>query len=97
MVLSSFMEQQALISRPPDFSPACLLANIVEALALPRRLGWIAEFIHCRLLTTAVAICRCAGGYALARLSVPGANPILLIVLATQMFPAIVIAIPLPF
>ena len=36
-----------------------------------------------------------AAAYALARLRVPGANKILLAVLATQMFPGIVIAIPL--
>jgi multiple sugar transport system permease protein len=33
--------------------------------------------------------------YALARLQLPGSSPILLAILATQMFPAIVIAIPL--
>jgi multiple sugar transport system permease protein len=36
-----------------------------------------------------------AAAYALARLRVPGSNKILLAVLATQMFPGIVIAIPL--
>jgi len=35
-----------------------------------------------------------AAAYALARLRVPGSNKILLAVLATQMFPGIVIAIP---
>ena len=40
MVLSSFMQQQALISRPPDFSPASFtLANIVEVFGAAKALG----------------------------------------------------------
>jgi multiple sugar transport system permease protein len=46
--------------------------------------------------TSAVALTvGSAAAYALARLSLPGSNAILLSILATQMFPGIVIAIPL--
>jgi ABC-type sugar transport system, permease component len=46
--------------------------------------------------TTLIALAIGApAAYALARLRLPGAGPILLFVLATQMFPGIVIAIPL--
>jgi multiple sugar transport system permease protein len=98
MVLSSFMEQQALISRPPDFSLASFtLANIVEVFGAAKALGsgLLNSFIVASFTTAVAILIGAPAAYALARLSVPGANPILLIVLATQMFPAIVIAIPL--
>ena len=48
------------------------------------------------LLTTGIALALgSAAAYAIARLSVPGGNTILLMTLATQMFPGIVIIIPL--
>ena len=98
MVLSSFMEQQALISRPPDFSPASFtFANIVEVFGAAKALGsgLLNSFIVASFTTALAILIGAPAAYALARLSVPGANPILLIVLASQMFPAIVIAIPL--
>lgn len=98
MILSSFMEQQALISRPPDFSSASFtLANIVEVFGAAKALGsgLLNSFIVASFTTAVAILIGAPAAYALARLSVPGANPILLIVLATQMFPAIVIAIPL--
>ena len=73
------------------------LANIVEVFGAAKALGsGLLNSCIVAFFTTAVAIVVGApAAYALARLSMPGANPILLIVLATQMFPAIVIAIPL--
>src|SRR5262245_52465583 len=98
MVISSFMEQRALIATPPDFSASSFtFQNIVEVFGAAGALGrgLVNSFIVA-FFTTAVAIVIGApAAYALARLSVPASNPILLLVLATQMFPAIVIAIPL--
>jgi multiple sugar transport system permease protein len=98
MLISGFMEQRALIATPPDFSAASFtVANIVEVFGAAGALGrGLVNSVIVAFFTTAVAILIGApAAYALARLSVPAASPILLMVLATQMFPAIVIAIPL--
>jgi multiple sugar transport system permease protein len=98
MLLSSFMQQQALTAVPPDFSPASFtLDNYVQVFSSAAALGrgFLNSFIVA-LFTTAVALAAGApAAYALARLSVTGANLILMMILATQMFPGIVIAIPL--
>jgi len=98
MLLSSFMQQQALTATPPDFAPASFtLDNYVQVFSSAAALGrgFLNSFIVA-LFTTAVALAIGApAAYALARLSVPGANPILMMILATQMFPGIVIVIPL--
>jgi len=98
LVLSSFMEQQALTSRPPDFSAGSFtLSNYTGVFAAAAQLGQgFANSFLVALFTTAVAIAVGApAAYALARLSIPGANTILLMILGTQMLPGIVIAIPL--
>ena len=57
--------------------------------------GLINSFIIA-LFTSAVGlVIGSAAAYALARLNMPGSNKILMMILATQMFPGIVIAIPL--
>ncbi len=98
LLLSSFLEQQALTSVPPDLSPASFtLDNYRTVFASAAQLGrGILNSTIIACLTTALAIllgAPCA--YALARLSVPRANVLLLMILAAQMFPAIVIVIPL--
>lgn len=98
LVASSLMEQQALTAKPPDFSAASFtLANYADVFASAAQLGrGFANSFLVALFTTAVAIAIGApAAYALARLSIPRANAILLMVLATQMLPGIVIAIPL--
>jgi multiple sugar transport system permease protein len=98
LVISSLMEQQALTAKPPDFSGSSFtLANYIGVFAAAAQLGQgFANSFLVALFTTAVAIAVGApAAYALARLSIPGANTILLMVLGTQMLPGIVIAIPL--
>jgi multiple sugar transport system permease protein len=98
LVISSLMEQQALTSKPPNFSGGSFtLANYTGVFAAAAQLGQgFANSFLVALFTTAVAIAVGApAAYALARLSIPGANTILLMVLGTQMLPGIVIAIPL--
>jgi len=97
LVISSLMEQQALTSRPPDFSAGSFtFANYSGVFAAAAQLGQgFANSFLVALFTTAVAIAVGApAAYALARLSIPGANAILLMILGTQMLPGIVIAIP---
>ncbi len=98
LLLSSFLEQQALTSVPPDLSPASFtIGNYRTVFASAAQLGrGILNSTIIACLTTALAIllgAPCA--YALARLSIPRANLLLLMILAAQMFPAIVIVIPL--
>ncbi len=98
LLLSSVLQQQALTATPPDFSPSSFtLENYSAVFGSAAQLGrGIANSLVIAVLTTALAILLGApAAYALARLGVRHADGILLMVLAAQMFPAIVIAIPL--
>jgi multiple sugar transport system permease protein len=98
LLISSVMQQQALISTPPDFSPSSFtLGNYVEVFLSAAKLGQaIVNSLIVATMTTALAILLGApAAYALARLDIRHADTILLMVLAAQMFPAIVIVIPL--
>jgi multiple sugar transport system permease protein len=98
LLLSSFLEQQALTATPPDLSPAAFtLDNYIQVFGSAAQLGrGILNSSIVAFLTTALAILLGApAAYALARLSVPGSNVFMLMILAAQMFPAIVIVIPL--
>lgn len=98
LILSSLLEQQALISQPPDLSPASFTwDNFVQVLSAAAALGrGIVNSVIVALLSTAVALALGApAAYALARLPVPRANGIAFLILATQMLPGIAIAIPL--
>jgi multiple sugar transport system permease protein len=97
-VVTSLMPTKALTQSPPDLSLANVtLANYVEVLTT--RGSLVDALLDSAIVSTLTAVISlslgAAAAYALARLRVPGANKILLGVLATQMFPAIVIAIPL--
>ncbi len=97
-VISSFLPQTALTATPPDLSLGNVtLDNFRAVLAGDRSLvkGLINSAIIA-ITTSAVAlILGSSAAYALSRRHVPGASKILLAVLATQMFPGIVIIIPL--
>ena len=79
------------------FASSFTLDNYVTVFGSAAQLGrGIVNSAIVALLTTALAIILGApAAYALARLQVPRADAILLMVLAAQMFPAIVIVIPL--
>lgn len=97
-VVTSFLPLSSLTAKPIDLDPTKFtLTNYVEVLDTSRGLmsGLINSMIIA-MFTSAVALTvGSAAAYALARLSLPGSNTILLLILATQMFPGIVIAIPL--
>ena len=98
LLVSSLMQQQALIVSPPDFSLASFtFANYIEVFGAAAPLGrGLFNSMIVAFSTTALAILLGApAAYALARLPVPGRDPLLLMVLAAQMFPAVVVAIPL--
>ena len=98
LLLSSVLQQQALISTPPDLSPSSFtLENYTAVFGSAAQLGrGIFNSLLISIATTALAILLGApAAYALARLDIRHADTILLMVLAAQMFPAIVIAIPL--
>lgn len=97
-IVTSFTPTRALTQSPPDLSLANLTLDnyasvLVERGNLPDAL---LDSAIVATLTAALSLTLgSAAAYALARLRVPGSNKILLAVLATQMFPGIVIAIPL--
>src|SRR5215217_5129485 len=98
MIVSSLLNQVALTSVPPDLSLGQLtLDNYRGVLATGGSLvPALRNSLVVSLLTTGIALALgSAAAYAIARLSVPGGNTILLMTLATQMFPGIVIIIPL--
>jgi multiple sugar transport system permease protein len=97
-VVTSFLPLSSLTAKPIDLDPTKFtLTNYVEVLDTSR--GLMSGLINSMIIatfTSAVALTvGSAAAYALARLSLPGSNAILLSILATQMFPGIVIAIPL--
>src|SRR5215510_7400494 len=80
LVISSLMEQQALTTRPPDFSISSFtLANYTGVFAAAAQLGQgFANSFLVALFTTAAAIAVGApAAYALARLSIPASDTIL--------------------
>jgi multiple sugar transport system permease protein len=98
LVISSLLRTKALTSRPPDLSvPSWTLNNYREVLESGQALGpALITSTIVSLGTTLIALALgAAAAYALARLSVPAGSRIALLVLATQMFPGIVIVIPL--
>jgi multiple sugar transport system permease protein len=98
MLVSSLLNQRALTSVPPDLSlQQVTLANYQGVLATGQSLlPAMRNSLLVALLTTGIALALgSAAAYALARLSIPGGDKIVLLVLATQMFPGIVIIIPL--
>jgi multiple sugar transport system permease protein len=97
-VISSLLPQTALTATPPDLSPANItIANFQAVLAGDRSLvkGLINSGVIAVATATVALSLGSAAAYALSRLHVPGSGKLLLAVLATQMFPGIVIIIPL--
>lgn len=98
LVLSSFLTQRALIAQPPDLSPASFtLQNFVAVMQSAASLGhgMLNSFIVASFSTALALALGAPAAYALARLSLPRANVISFMILATQMLPGIAIAIPL--
>ena len=98
LLLSSMLQQKALIAQPPDLSPANFtLDNFVTVLSDAAALGrGMLNSLVVALFSTAVSLSLGApAAYALARLPVPRANALSFLILATQMLPGIAIAIPL--
>jgi multiple sugar transport system permease protein len=97
-VLSSLLPTQALIQSPPALGLSNFaLANFVDVLGSGN--GLLRGLTNSAIVATATAavslVLGSAAAYGLARLGVPGSNRLLLMILATQMFPGIVIIIPL--
>jgi multiple sugar transport system permease protein len=97
-VVTSFLPLFALTDHPMDLNPLnATIENYIKVFDTSRGLlsGLKNSFII-SVATSAVALTiGSMAAYSLARLNLPGSNRILLMILATQMFPGIVIAIPL--
>ena len=97
-VVTSFLPLSSLTAKPIDLDPTkATLSNYIDVLDTSRGLySGLVNSLIISVFTSAIALTvGSMAAYALARLSVPGSNQILLAILATQMFPGIVIAIPL--
>ncbi len=97
-VVTSLLPLSALTSRPINLNPGNLtLENYILVLDSSRGLfsGLINSLIIATFTAAVGLVIGSMAAYALARLNLPGSNKILLMILATQMLPGIVIAIPL--
>lgn len=97
-VVTSLLPLSALTSKPPDLNPLNMtLENYSLVLDSSRGLfsGLINSFIIATFTSAVGLVIGSMAAYALARLNMPGSNKLLMMILATQMFPGIVIAIPL--
>jgi len=97
-VVTSLLPLSALTTRPPDLNPLNMtLENYGLVLDSSRGLftGLINSLIVAFFTGAVGLILGSMAAYALARLKMPGSNLALMMILATQMFPGIVIAIPL--
>ena len=98
MVISSLMKQRALTATPPEFTTALFTISNYQQVVESGH-GLFQAMLNSAIIalaTTGVALALgSAAAYAIARLSAPGGNRILLMVLATQMFPGITLIIPL--
>jgi len=98
LILSSLLQQKALIAQPPDLGLRNFtLENFSTVIGAAASLGrGILNSLIVSVFSTALALTLGApAAYALARLPVPRANAIAFLILATQMLPGIAIAIPL--
>ena len=97
-IICSLLPQSALTATPPDLSPGLMtLSNYQAVLSGERDLvhGLINSAVVASFTAATALVLGSAAAYALARLHLPGANRILLMILATQMLPGIVLVIPL--
>ncbi len=97
-VISSLLPQSALTSTPPDLSLSNFtLDNYSAVLGSGRDLahGLVNSAIVATFTASIALVIGSMAAYALSRLGVPRADTLLLLVLMTQMFPGIVIIIPL--
>jgi multiple sugar transport system permease protein len=97
-IVTSLLPLSALTTRPPDLNPLNMTFDNYR-LVLDSSRGLFTGLINSLIIaffTGAVGlILGSMAAYALARLNMPGRNLALMMILATQMFPGIVIAIPL--
>ena len=97
-LISSFLPLRALTATPPDLAPGNFtLDNYLGVLSADRDLiGGLRNSAIVASFTAVLALLiGSSAAYALARLRVPGSSRILMLILVTQMFPAMVIIIPL--
>lgn len=97
-IVTSLTPTVALTQSPPDLSLENFsLDNYIEVLTTRGNLvnALFDSAVVATLTASLSLILGSTAAYALARLRIPGSDRILLAVLATQMFPGIVIAIPL--
>jgi len=97
-VVTRLLPLSALTSKPLDLNPLHItLENYALVLDSSRGLfsGLINSFIIATFTAAVGLVIGSMAAYALARLNLPGSNKLLMMILATQMFPGIVIAIPL--
>ena len=97
-IVTSLLPLASLTAHPIELNPLKMtIDNYILVLDSSRGLfkGLINSFIIAFFTSSVGLVIGSTAAYALARLSIPGSKKILMAILATQMLPGIVIAIPL--
>jgi multiple sugar transport system permease protein len=97
-LITSLLPLSSLTSHPIDLDPRKMtIDNYILVMDSSRGLfiGLVNSFIIALFTSASGLVIGSTAAYALARLNIPGSKQILLMILATQMLPGIVIAIPL--
>ncbi len=94
-VIASLQPTQALGTQPPSFTSNLWLDGYQTIFGDAKWFGSLLTSLQVAILTTVVVIVLAApAAYALARFDIPGKRAILIVLVFTQMVPAIVMAIP---
>jgi multiple sugar transport system permease protein len=95
ILITSLQPEGAVTQLPPQLTLDLRLSNYADLLSRPQ---WQGSIVVSLTVVTLVTICTLLLGalaaYPLARYELPGARVVLLVLLLTQMVPAIVVAIP---
>ncbi len=94
-VIASLQPTAALATQPPSFTTDLWLTGYQTIFGDAKWFGSLLVSLQVAILTTVVVIVLAApAAYALARFDIPGKRAILIVLVFTQMVPAIVMAIP---
>ncbi len=94
-VIASVQPTAALATQPPSFTTDFWLVGYQTIFGDAKWFGSLLTSLQVAILTTVVVIVLAApAAYALARFDIPGKRAILIVLVFTQMVPAIVMAIP---
>jgi len=97
MMKTSFIQKSDLFVWPPTFIPVpATLTSYINAFVTQPLLRWINNTLFISLATMGIIVwVGCMAGYSLSRFRYPGRMSFIMMILATQMIPGVLLVIPL--